>query len=413
MSENVIQQKLFDAKKIREDFPIFRNNPDLVFLDNASTTQKPQSVIDTLSHYYENYNSNIHRGIYQIAEKATAAYEKTRDKVAEFIGADDRRSIVFTKGATESINLVANSWGGQHLKPNDEVLITEMEHHSNIIPWQLICDRTGARLKYIPINDDGTLDLSNPEKYFTNKTKIVCVIHQSNVFGTVNPIPEIVKYAHEVGALVLVDGAQSTPHHRVNISELNCDFFVFSGHKMMGPTGVGVLFAKPELLEAMHPFLGGGEMIRKVTLEGSTWNDIPWKFEAGTPNIAQVIGLGSAIDYINKMGMDNISDYENVLLNYAQEKLQKIPSLTIYGKSEEKGAVISFNIKNIHPHDIAHILDTSGIAIRAGHHCAQPIMKRLNISATNRASFYIYNTFAEIDRLYDGLIKINAMFSTS
>jgi len=411
MSENVIQQKLFDTKKIREDFPIFRNNPDLVFLDNASTTQKPQSVIDTLSHYYENYNSNIHRGIYQIAEKATAAYEKTRDKAAEFIGADDRRSIVFTKGTTESINLVANSWGGQSLKPNDEVLITEMEHHSNIIPWQLICDRTGANLKYIPINDDGTLDLSSPEKYFTNKTKIVCVIHQSNVFGTVNPIPEIVKYAHEVGALVLVDGAQSIPHHRVNISELNCDFFAFSGHKMMGPTGVGVLFAKPELLEAMHPFLGGGEMIRKVTLEGSTWNDIPWKFEAGTPNIAQVIGLGSAIDYINKTGMDNISNYENILLNYAQEKLQKIPRINIYGMAKDKGAVISFNLENIHPHDVAHILDTYGIAIRAGHHCAQPIMKKLNVAATNRASLYLYNTLEEIDQLVEGLRKTVELFN--
>ena len=411
MSENVIQQKLFDAKKIREDFPIFRNNPYLVFLDNASTTQKPQSVIDTLSHYYENYNSNIHRGIYQIAEKATAAYEKTRDKVAEFIGVDDRRSIVFTKGATESINLVANSWGGQNLKPNDEVLITEMEHHSNIIPWQLICDRTGANLKYIPINDDGTLDLSSPEKYFTNKTKIVCVIHQSNVFGTVNPIPEIVQYAHEVGALVLVDGAQSAPHHRVNISKLNCDYFAFSGHKMMAPTGVGVLFAKPELLEAMHPFLGGGEMIRKVTLEGSTWNDIPWKFEAGTPNIAQVVGLGSAIDYINEMGMDNISDYENILLNYAQEKLQNISGINIYGTAIGKGAVISFNLENIHPHDVAHILDTYGIAIRAGHHCAQPIMKKLNVAATNRASFYLYNSLEEIDQLAEGLRKTVELFN--
>ncbi|HIO40378.1 MAG TPA: aminotransferase class V-fold PLP-dependent enzyme, partial [Candidatus Marinimicrobia bacterium] len=314
MSENVIQQKLFDAKKIKEDFPIFRNNPDLVFLDNASTTQKPQSVIDTLSHYYENYNSNIHRGIYQIAEKATAAYEKSRDKVTKFIGAGDRRSIVFTKGTTESINLVANSWGGQNLKPGDEVLITEMEHHSNIIPWQLICERTGANLKYIPIYEDGTLDLSNPEKYFTNKTKIVCVIHQSNVFGTVNPIKEIVKLAHDIDALVLVDGAQSTPHHRVKVGELGCDLFAFSGHKMMGPTGVGVLYTKPEILEAMNPFLGGGEMIRKVTMEGSTWNDIPWKFEAGTPNIAQVIGLGSAIDYINEIGLDRIADYENELL---------------------------------------------------------------------------------------------------
>ena len=411
MTENVIQQKLFDAKKIREDFPIFRNNPDLVFLDNASTTQKPQSVIDTLSHYYENYNSNIHRGIYQIAEKATAAYEKSRDKVTKFIGAGDRRSIVFTKGTTESINLVANSWGGQNLKPGDEVLITEMEHHSNIIPWQLICERTGADLKYIPINEDGTLDLSNPDKYFKNKTKIVCVIHQSNVFGTVNPITEIVKYAHEVGALVLVDGAQSTPHHRVNVTELNCDFFAFSGHKMMGPTGVGALYTKPEILEAMNPFLGGGEMIRKVTMEGSTWNDIPWKFEAGTPNIAQVIGFGSAIDYINNIGLDAITQYENELLNYAQEILLTVPGINIYGTAKDKGAVISFNLENIHPHDVAHILDTYGIAIRAGHHCAQPIMKKLNVAATNRASFYIYNTLEEIDRLAEGLRKSVKLFN--
>ena len=411
MSENVIQQKLFDAKKIKEDFPIFRNNPDLVFLDNASTTQKPQSVIDTLSHYYENYNSNIHRGIYQIAEKATAAYEKSRDKVTKFIGAGDRRSIVFTKGTTESINLVANSWGGQNLKPGDEVLITEMEHHSNIIPWQLICERTGADLKYIPIYEDGTLDLSNPEKYFTNKTKIVCVIHQSNVFGTVNPIKEIVKLAHDVDALGLVDGAQSTPHLRVKVGELGCDLFAFSGHKMMGPTGVGALYAKPELLEAMNPFLGGGEMIRKVTMEGSTWNDIPWKFEAGTPNIAQVIGLGSAIDYINEIGLDRIADYENELLKYAQEKLQSISGINIYGTAKDKGAVISFNLEKIHPHDVAHILDTYGIAIRAGHHCAQPIMKKLNVAATNRASFYIYNTLEEIDQLAEGLRKSVKLFN--
>ena len=411
MSENVIQQKLFDAKKIKEDFPIFRNNPDLIFLDNASTTQKPQSVIDTLSHYYENYNSNIHRGIYQIAEQATAAYEKTRDKVTGFIGAGDRRSIVFTKGTTESINLVANSWGGQNLKPGDEVLITEMEHHSNIIPWQLICERTGANLKYIPIHEAGTLDLSNPGKYFTDKTKIVCAIHQSNVFGTVNPIAEIVKLAHNVGAYVLVDGAQSTPHHRVNVTELNCDFFAFSGHKMMGPTGVGALYAKPEILDAMHPFLGGGEMIRKVTIEGSTWNDIPWKFEAGTPNIAQVIGFGSAIDYINNIGLDAITLYENELLNYAQEILQTVPGINIYGMAKDKGAVISFNLENIHPHDVAHILDTYGIAIRAGHHCAQPIMKKLNVAATNRASFYIYNTLAEIDQLAEGLRKTVKLFT--
>ncbi len=399
-----------NVEKIRKDFPIFKNNPELIFLDNASTTQKPQSVIDKLTHYYENYNSNIHRGIYNIAEKATVAYENTRDKAAKFIGAEDRRSIVFTGGTTESINLVANSWG-QNLKPGDEVLITEMEHHSNIIPWQLICEKTGSNLKYIPICEDGTLDLSKSEKYFTDRTKIVCVIHQSNVFGTINPIEDIVKQAHNVGALVLIDGAQSTPHHRVNVSQLGCDFFAFSGHKMLAPTGVGVLYARPDLLEDMNPFMGGGEMIRNVSLEKSTWNDIPWKFEAGTPNIAQVIGLGAAIDYLNGIGMEVIADYGKKLLSYGQEKLQNIPGITIYGEAKQKGAVISFNIKNIHPHDVAHILDTSGIAIRAGHHCTQPIMKRLNVPATNRASFYIYNTFADIDSIIDSLNKTIDLFT--
>jgi cysteine desulfurase/selenocysteine lyase len=402
-------ESLLNIENIRKDFPIFQNNSDLVFLDNASTTQKPQSVINTLTHYYENYNSNIHRGIYSIAEKATAAYEETRDKVAAFIGAEDRRSIVFTRGTTESINLVANSWG-QNLKPGDEVLITEMEHHSNIIPWQLICEKAGAILRYIPICENGTLDLSNPEQYFTEKTKIVCVIHQSNVFGTVNPILDIIKQAHNVGALVLVDGAQNVPHHSLNVSDIGCDFLAFSGHKMLGPTGVGVLYAKPELLEEMNPFLGGGEMIRNVTMEQSTWNDIPWKFEAGTPNIAQVIGLGSAIDYLNKIGMQSIANYEKELLSYGQDKLQNIPGLTIYGKPEEKGAIISFNIENIHPHDVAHILDTSGIAIRAGHHCAQPIMNCLSVSSTNRVSFYLYNTISEIDSLVDGLNKTVNLF---
>ena len=403
-------QSSLNVEKIRADFPIFKNNPDLIFLDNASTTQKPQQVIDTLTHYYENYNSNIHRGIYTIAEKATAAYEKTRDKVAAFIGTEDRQSIVFTRGTTESINLVASSWG-QNLKPGDEVLITEMEHHSNIIPWQLICEKTGASLKYIPISEDGTLDLSNTGTYFTEKTKIVCVIHQSNVFGTINPIAEIVKMAHDVGALVLVDGAQSVPHHSVDVSKLGCDFFAFSGHKMMGPTGVGVLYTKPALLEEMNPFMGGGEMIREVSMEKSTWNDIPWKFEAGTPNIAQVIGMGAAIDYINEIGLQSIADYEKELLSYTKEKLQNIPGLSIYGKAKEKGAVISFNIGKIHPHDVAHILDTSGIAIRAGHHCAQPIMKYLKVPATNRASFYLYNTFEEIDSLIEGLTKTVDLFA--
>ncbi len=396
--------------QIRNDFPIFTHNPELIFLDNASTTQKPQAVIDTLREYYENYNSNIHRGIYRIAEEATAAYESTRNKTASFIHAEDSRSIVFTRGTTESINLVAYSWGGKNLKAGDEILITEMEHHSNIIPWQLLCERSGAALKYIPITKDGKLDLSEPDKYFTDKTKLVCVIHQSNVFGTVNPVEEIVCLAHNCDAKVLVDGAQIAPHHAVDVTRLDCDFFAFSGHKMLGPTGVGALYAKPELLEEMDPFLGGGEMIRTVSMESSTWNDIPWKFEAGTPNIAQVIGLGAAIDYLSELGMENVSAIEKELHDYARVKLAEISGLKIYGDREDKGAVISFNVGNVHSHDLAHILDTFGIAIRAGHHCAQPIMQKLGVPATNRASFYLYNTKEEIDRLTEGIMKAVEMF---
>ncbi|MDP6852689.1 MAG: cysteine desulfurase [Candidatus Marinimicrobia bacterium] len=396
--------------QIRNDFPIFTHNPELIFLDNASTTQKPQAVIDTLREYYENYNSNIHRGIYRIAEEATAAYESTRNKTASFIHAEDSRSIVFTRGTTESINLVAYSWGGKNLKAGDEILITEMEHHSNIIPWQLLCERSGAALKYIPITKDGKLDLSEPDKYFTDKTKLVCVIHQSNVFGTVNPVEEIVRLAHNCDAKVLVDGAQIAPHHAVDVTRLDCDFFAFSGHKMLGPTGVGALYAKPELLEEMDPFLGGGEMIRTVSMESSTWNDIPWKFEAGTPNIAQVIGLGAAIDYLSELGMENVSAIEKELHDYARVKLAEISGLKIYGDREDKGAVISFNVGNVHSHDLAHILDTFGIAIRAGHHCAQPIMQKLGVPATNRASFYLYNTKEEIDRLTEGIMKAVEMF---
>ena len=407
---DVKKTNLFDIDKIRNDFPIFKNNPDLVFLDNASTTQKPQIVINTISYFYENYNANTHRGIYQIAELATSKYEDSRKNVADFIGAKDSRSIVFTKGTTESINLVANSWGNENLSSGDEVLITEMEHHSNIVPWQLICEQKDAKLRYIPINEDGTLDISNLEDYITKKTKIVCLIHQSNVFGTINPVEKIVQFAHDMGALVLVDGAQSAAHSEVDVDRLGCDFFTFSGHKMLGPTGVGVLFAKPDILDKMPPFLGGGQMIQKVDLDRSTWNEIPFKFEAGTPNIAQVIGLSAAIDYLQVLDLKIIEQYEKELLSYAEQKLKDIPELTIYGNSKKKGPVISFNLKNIHPHDVAHLLDTFGIAIRAGHHCAQPIMKKLNVAATNRASFYFYNTFEEIDKLADSLTKVVSIF---
>lgn len=396
---------MFDVKDIREDFPIFSKQPeDFVYLDSSSTTLKPQSVIDAVKDYYTNYSANVHRSIYKMGEEATAAYEGSRKKVADFINAEDK-SIVFTKGTTESINLVAYAWARKNLKEGDEILLTEMEHHSNLIPWQLCAKDTGAVLKYIPFNEDGTLDLSEPKKWFTDKTKLVAVIHQSNVFGTINPVNEIIKMAHDVGALVLVDAAQSVPHQHVDVQDMDCDFLAFSGHKMLGPTGVGVLYGKPEILETMDPFLGGGEMIKTVSLNESTWNDIPWKFEAGTPNVAQAIGLGAAIDYITSIGLEQIHRHEQELLNYTLKKLQEIPEITIYGTASVRGAVISFNVENVHPHDLSQLLDNDGIAIRAGHHCAQPIMKKLGVSATGRASLYIYNSKKDIDRLCESIIK--------
>jgi len=396
---------MLDVKNIREDFPIFTERDDnFVYLDSSATTLKPQTVIDAVADYYSKYSANVHRSIYSIGEKATEKYEGSRSKVAKLINANSN-SIIFTRGTTESINLVAYTWARKNLKSGDEILLTEMEHHSNLIPWQICSQETGAVLKFIPFNEDGTLDLSDPEKWFTNKTKLVAVIHQSNVFGTVNPIKDIIKLAKGVGAVTLIDAAQSVPHQKVDIQDLDCDFLAFSGHKMLGPTGVGVLYGKPEILEEMPPFMGGGEMIRTVSLNESTWNDIPWKFEAGTPNIAQAIGLGSAIDYINEIGLDKIHEHEQDILTYALEKMQKIPEVNIYGSADERGAVISFNLKNIHPHDLSQLLDNDGIAIRAGHHCAQPIMKKLGVSATGRASFYLYNSKEDVDRLCESLVK--------
>jgi len=396
---------MLNVKNIREDFPIFTERDDnFVYLDSSATTLKPQTVIDAVADYYSKYSANVHRSIYSIGEKATAEYEGSRKKVADLINAD-YHSVIFTRGTTESINLVAYAWARNNLKPGDEILLTEMEHHSNLIPWQICSQETGAVLKFIPFNEDGTLDLSDPEKWFTNKTKLVAVIHQSNVFGTVNPIKDIIKLAKSVSAVTLIDAAQSVPHQKVDVQDLDCDFLAFSGHKMLGPTGVGVLYGKPELLEEMPPFLGGGEMIKTVSLNDSTWNDIPWKFEAGTPNIAQAIGLGSAIDYINEIGLDKIHEHEQDILTYALEKMQKIPEVNIYGSADERGAVISFNLKNIHPHDLSQLLDNDGIAIRAGHHCAQPIMKKLGVSATGRASFYLYNSKEDVDRLCESLVK--------
>ena len=396
---------MLDVKNIREDFPIFTERDDnFVYLDSSATTLKPQTVIDAVADYYSKYSANVHRSIYSIGEKATAEYEGSRKKVADLINAD-YHSVIFTRGTTESINLVAYAWARNNLKPGDEILLTEMEHHSNLIPWQICSQETGAVLKHIPFDENGELELSQHEKLFTDKTKLVSIIHQSNVFGTINPVKDIIEMAKGVGAVTLIDAAQSVPHQKVDVQDLDCDFLAFSGHKMLGPTGVGVLYGKPEILEEMPPFMGGGEMIRTVSLNESTWNDIPWKFEAGTPNIAQAIGLGSAIDYINEIGLDKIHEHEQDILTYALEKMQKIPEVNIYGSADERGAVISFNLKNIHPHDLSQLLDNDGIAIRAGHHCAQPIMKKLGVSATGRASFYLYNSKRDVDRLCESLVK--------
>ncbi|MBT3216593.1 MAG: cysteine desulfurase [Candidatus Marinimicrobia bacterium] len=399
----------FDPTSIREDFPIFSVHPDLVYLDNAATSQTPKHVTNAVLKYYETFNANVHRTIYSIGNKATQAFEHARENVADFINSKEHRSIVFTKSATEAINLVANAWGRKNLANGDEILITEMEHHSNIVPWQLIAKETDANLKYIPITKNG--ELENWESCISDKTKIVAITHQSNVFGTINPIEKIVEKAHSFGAVVLVDAAQSVPHSKVDVQKLGCDFLVFSGHKMLGPTGVGVLYGKPDLLEGMDPFLGGGEMIKTVSMESSTWNDIPHKFEAGTPNIAQTIGLGTAIDYLNEIGMGTIHDYEQELLIYTLSIFENNPAITVYGKSKKRAGALSFNLENIHPHDVAQFLDNDGIAIRAGHHCAQPIMKKIGVSATCRASFYMYTTKEDIHQLAESLEKIESIFA--
>ena len=395
---------------IRKEFPIFSQRKGLVYLDSASTAQKPQSVIDSVSSYYSNYNANIHRALYEIGEKATNEYEAVREKVREFINVPDTHEIIFTRSSTESINLVAHAWGNKNLSDEKGVLISEMEHHSNLVPWQLLSSRSNASLDYILLNNDGTLELESLEKKILSKTKIISVSHQSNVFGTINPINKIIDEAKKVGAITVIDGAQAVPHMKVDIENLGCDFYAFSGHKMLGPTGVGVLIGRKTILEKMDPFMGGGEMINTVTMEKSTWNDVPWKFEAGTPNIAQVIGLGAAIDYIEKIGIENIHQHEQALLKYGLDILSQNKNIVLYGNPEIRGAVIPFNVKNVHPHDLAKFLDTDGICIRAGHHCTQPIMNRLGINATARASFYIYNTKNDIEKLGDSIKKTADIF---
>ena len=400
------QSLSLNVANIRGDFPIFQSlsaDEPFTYLDSAATSQTPRQVVEAVNEYYSEYNANVHRAIYAVGEKATKAYESAREKISRFIGAEETRSVIFTRGTTEAINLVAYGWGRHNLKKGDEILITEMEHHSNLVPWQLAARDTGAILKIIPFRADGTLE--DAETYFNENTKIVSMIHQSNVFGTVNPVDKIIPLAKSVGAVTLIDAAQSVPHFPVDVSLLECDFLAFSGHKMLGPTGVGVLYGKPELLEKMEPFLTGGEMIQTVTLEKSTWNDVPWKFEAGTPNIAQAIGLGSAVNYLSEIGMDTIHDHEMAITKYALEKLNEIEELTIFGNPPERGGVVTFNVQNIHPHDLAQLLDRDNVAIRAGHHCAQPIMEKLDVTATARASFYLYNDLDDVDRLVAAVKK--------
>ena len=394
--------------EIKKDFPIFTNS-DLVYLDNAATSQKPQSVLDAVDSLYKEANANVHRTIYSLGSEATKRYEGSRKKVAEFIGAQTENEIVFTSGTTESINLLARSIGNT-LKPDDEILISEMEHHSNIVPWQLAAKRTGATLRYIPITESGELDLSEPNKYFTANTKIVSLTQMSNVLGTINPIKELSQLAHNVDAIMIVDGAQGASHIPVNIQELECDFYAFSGHKMLGPTGIGVLWGKTELLNEIEPFMGGGEMINVVTMEESTWNDIPYKFEAGTPNFAQAVGLGAAIDYLENIGMSNVETHENSLTDYALKKLNEINGIRIHGSAPNRGGVISFNVDGIHPHDLAQFLNEDNIAIRVGHHCAQPLLKTLGETATARLSFYIYNDERDVDKFCASIETIKRYF---
>ena len=395
---------MLNADHIREEFPIFHERKGLVYLDSASTTQKPQCVIDSVSSFYSNYNANIHRALYEIGEKATNEFESVRDKVKRFLNVPDSHEVIFTRSSTESINLVAYSWGSGNLNKGNGILVTEMEHHSNLVPWQMASEKTSSKLKYLPLQKNGMLDLSSIETDL-NDIGMLAMVHQSNVFGTINPVSKIIELAKSRGVVTLVDGAQAVPHFPVDISKIDCDFYVYSGHKMVGPTGVGVLVGRKTILEKMDPFLGGGEMINNVTMEKSTWNEIPWKFEAGTPNIAQVIGLGRAIEFIESIGIKNIQQHEDQLLNYGIDELSKIEGMELYGNPSNRGAVIPFNIQNVHSHDLAKFLDTDKICIRAGHHCAQPIMNVLGISASARASFYLYNDAHDIDNLVKSIVK--------
>ena len=402
------------VQKLREDFPILKqlvHGKPLVYLDNAATSQKPRQVIDAIADYYESYNSNVHRGLHALSEQATQAYEGARGIVRSFLNADEDREIIFVKGTTEGINLVASSYGRAHLQQGDEIIISEMEHHSNIVPWQILCEEKGAVLKVVPFNDDGELLLDEYERMLGPRTKLVSMTYISNALGTVNPVKSIIEIAHERGVPVLIDGAQAVPHRPVDVQDLDCDFFVFSSHKVFGPTGMGILYGKAEILDSMPPYQGGGDMIRSVTFEKTTYNDLPYKFEAGTPNVAGAIGLGSALEYVSRIGMNNIEEYEKSLLSYATEAVSSIEGVRIIGTASQKAGVLSFLLDQVHAHDVGTVLDTEGVAIRTGHHCAQPVMKHYGIAATARASLAFYNTRADIDALVKGLDKVIEVFT--
>ncbi|MCW8813146.1 MAG: cysteine desulfurase [Chlorobium sp.] len=408
-----VSKMKYDVNKIREDFPILKkrvHDKNLVYLDNAATTQKPTYVIDRVNKYYTTMNANIHRGVHALSQEATEAFEGARIQIKQFINALGKNQIIFTRGTTESINLVASSYGRANVKEGDEIIISHMEHHSNIVPWQLLCKEKNAKLRIIPINDNGELMYEEFEKLVNKKTKFISIVYVSNSLGTVNDVKRIINYAHQFNIPVLVDAAQAVNHIKVDVQDLDCDFLAFSGHKIYGPTGIGALFGKVELLEAMPPYQGGGDMISKVTFEETTYNELPHKFEAGTPDIAGTIGLGAAIEYVSKIGIENIKNHETSLLEYASNQIAEIPGLRIIGKAKEKTSVISFVFENIHPHDIGTFLDFEGVAIRTGHHCTQPVMQRFKIPATSRASFAMYNTKEEVDVLVNGLKKIIEVF---
>lgn len=408
---------MYDLEKVRADFPILQREVHpgvpLVYLDSAASSQKPRQVVEAMNDYYRQSHSNVHRGIHQLSEEATYGYEGARVKTARFINAADSDQVIFVRNATEGINLIAHSWGRQNISAGDEILLTEMEHHSNIVPWQMLAEEKGAKIRYLPFTDDGLLDLDALPDLLTERTKVFAFTAMSNVFGTITPVKTLVQAAHSVGAIAVVDGAQSVPHLPTDVQDLDCDFLVFSAHKMCGPTGIGVLYGRRSLLESMPPFLGGGDMIRRVTLDGSSWNDLPWKFEAGTPSIAEAIGLGAAVDYLSDLSMDAVHKHEQFIVNYALEALSEISGVRLLGPAaSQRGGVAAFTLANIHPHDIAQLLDEDGVAIRAGHHCAMPLHQRLQIPASARASFYVHTTTDEVDVLVKALSRAKRIFRT-